>query len=134
MSTKVDFDWSPKSVPLSWTIGGNTYPYAHQADAATRTSDSRYAAFTTPTNLLITFVATAIPDSGVIVTEYKWDFGDGQIGYGATATHTYLAASPQTQVVLTITDSRGDRTSRGQILNLRAAVPILVASGISVGP
>lgn len=135
MGLVVNFDWTPKSVAVSYTVGGNTYPYSTQADAISRpTTDANYQAFTTPTNTLLTFTATVIVPSDRIITEYKWLFGDGSIGYGATATHTYLAAASQTMATLAVTDSKGTRTIRSQILNLRTGAIVLVAHGARVGP
>ena len=45
------------------------------------------------------------PDGGVI-TQYDWDFGDGNTGTGVNPTHTYLAAGPYT-VTLTVVDDEG---------------------------
>jgi hypothetical protein len=131
-SVSVDFDWTPKSVPLSYSVGGNTYPYSTQQDAVSRTSDDRYIAYTTPTNTLLTFTALVTIPFDVTVIEYKWDFGDGNIGYGATATHTYSAAAPQTQATLIVTDSNSRISFNNRILNLRAADVITVAMGVRV--
>lgn len=128
----LDFDWTPKSVALSYTVNGNTYPYAKQADGITRSSDSRYTAYTTPSNTLLTFTASATTPSSLSITEYKWDFGDGTIGYGATVSHTYASASPQTQVTLVATDSLNGQTYRSRILNLRRAVKINVIPHLRV--
>jgi hypothetical protein len=128
----LSFDWTPKSVPLSFTAGGNTYPYSKQVDNVTRTSDGRYAAYTTPANTLLTFTATAIAPGGVVILEYKWDFGDGTIGYGSSVAHTYTVASYQTQATLVVTDSLNRRYSRAQVLNLRPAAPIQVSLGARV--
>jgi len=127
----VDFTWSPTSVPLSFTFIG-TYPYAHQADAVTRTSDSRYAAYTTPNNTLLTFTATASIPSGLTVVEYKWNFGDGTVGYGSSVSHTYLISSPQTMATLIVTDNLGRQSSIGKLLNLRQASLILIGQNLSV--
>ncbi len=127
MSTpKLDFTWTPNSVALSYTINGNTYPPSRQVDNIDRSSqpgslDSRYSAYTTPNNTLLTFTASVVMPSGVIVTEYRWDWGDGQVGYGSTATHTYKVAPPETAVKLTITDSNRNTWGKSKILNLRFA-------------
>jgi PKD repeat protein len=46
------------------------------------------------------------PDSGVLITSYAWDFGDGSSGTGATPTHAYASAGTYT-VALTVTNSLG---------------------------
>src|SRR4051794_17982149 len=99
---KLDLDWTPKSVALTYSVGGNTYPPLKQVDAVTRASDSRYQAYTTPINTLLTFTATTTLPAGLLILEYKWDFGDGSIGFGATVAHQYLAANFSTQVSLNV--------------------------------
>lgn len=128
----VTFTWSPVGIPLVYLTGGHNYPYTHQQDNVSRGSDSRYAANITPTNTLITFVATAVVPAGFPIIEYKWNFGDEMIGYGATASHTYVVANPTTQVSLTVTDSLRRTASTSQVLNLRFAKAIGVRPGIRV--
>jgi len=48
---------------------------------------------------------SADPDGGAIQS-WSWDFGDGNVGTGRTATHTYLTAGTYT-VLLTVTDDEG---------------------------
>lgn len=121
-----NFDWTPKSVALSFTVGGNTYPYSTQADLVSRASDARYAAYTTSINTLLTFTSSVILVPGTSVVEYRWDFGDGEIGYGPTVTHTYQTAAPQTAAKLTVKDTLGQVASLSKILNLRVANRITV--------
>lgn len=128
----IAFSWSPVGIPLSVTTSGNTYPYVHQQDGLTRASDSRYTAFVTPANTLLTFVATVVAPPGIVPVEYKWDFGDGSIGYGSTVTHTYLVPSAQTVATLSVRDNFDNIVSRGQVLNLRFASAIHVGESIAV--
>lgn len=121
---KVDFSWSPVGSVLSYTVNGNTYPYSRQQDNIDRSArvgalDSRYAANTTSSGVLLTFTAAVTLPSGVVVTEYRWEWGDGTVGFGASATHTYKVAAPETQVNLVITDSLRNRYSKSKLLNLR---------------
>lgn len=113
----VDFSWTPTSGVLTYTIGGTTYPYSTQADNISRPSDTRYVASTTPLNTALTFTA-AISAGADVITEYKWDFGDGSIGYGQSIQHTYRTAVEQRAVKLTATDARGRRYVRSKKLNL----------------
>jgi hypothetical protein len=131
---KLDLDWTPKSVALTYSVGGNTYPPLKQVDAVTRASDSRYQAFTTPINTPLTFTATATLPTGLVIVEYKWDFGDGTIGFGATVAHQYLAANYATQVALNVLMSNGKRFTRHKILNLRPADRITVSMQSLIAP
>jgi hypothetical protein len=140
MAGHVDFDWTPKSTAITYTIGGNTYPPTRQADNVVRASDSRYQAFYTTTNAPLTFTATVVAPTSV-PTEYRWNFGDGSIGYGQTVTHTYTAGAPQTQVTLAVTLSDGSVLSRSRTLNLVQGERIVVhgmhirmAGGSSTAP
>lgn len=54
-----------------------------------------------------TFDAGSSQSFGGSVTSYEWDFGDGAVGSGISATHTYTHAGTY-QVGLTITDSQGN--------------------------
>ena len=53
----------------------------------------------------ITFDATGSTDPDGTIQEYKWDFGDGSTGSGATTSHTF-SADP-TPVTLTAIDDKG---------------------------
>lgn len=125
--TLCNFWWNADGPPISYTVGGETFPYQHQADNVHRASDYRYEILTTPLYVSIAFDAIGaasatnpkvIPPPGVTVTQYLWNFGDGTIGYGPQPAHTFTAASPDTQVNLTVTDSRGLQSSCGKPLNL----------------
>lgn len=64
---------------------------------------------------LIFTATTTIDNQGVDISgpltiiEYRWDFGDGLIGYGNPVTHTYQLANFNAQTVLRVTDSQGRR-------------------------
>ena len=132
--TTARFTWTGAVTPLSYTTGGNTYPYETQDDAIVRGSDSRYDSFTTPINTLLTFTATTETPAGVVPIEYRWDFGDGitKIDYGPVVTHIYTTVTPQTEVKLFVTDSAGNTASSHQVLNLRAASRIFLQPSIRV--
>jgi PKD repeat protein len=63
--------------------------------------------------LLVNFDATGSFDPENDTLEYEWVFGDGSVGAGALATHTYNAVGTYT-ATLTVRDSTGafDSTSR----------------------
>ena len=126
----VNFDWTPKSAPITYTIGGQTYPYSTQADSIARPSDSRYTAYSTPSNQLLTFTSTVTVDPRAFVARYHWDFGDGTEGFGPTINHQYNVANPTIVVALTVTDSFGVSVTRTQPLNLVVAAPTVVKPAI----
>lgn len=115
---RVDFSWSPLSSLALTTIGGNSYPYSSQADAITRSTDTRYAAYHTPTNTLLTFTATVEPFEGAEIVRYRWDFGDGTEAYGPTTTKTYRVPNQTAQVSLQVLDSNGLIATATHALNL----------------
>lgn len=126
----VDFSWTPLSSAVSYTLGGNTYPYnSLDGEAPTPEDIARYGSFITPTNTLITFVANVVTD--LLIVRYKWDFGDGVVGYGPTATHTFRTYSPQQQVSLLVTDESAKRHYAAKQLNLRSSETIQVGFGLS---
>ena len=65
------------------------------------------AAFTpTTSELSLSVAAGASSDPDGSITSYAWEFGDGAVGSGVTADHTY-ATSGTYQVTLTVTDDLG---------------------------
>lgn len=123
--------WTPVSVPVSFTVGGNAYPYnSLHGQAPTAEHIARYGSFTTPINTLITFTAQII--SPLLIVAHKWNFGDGKIGYGPTVAHTFKFSTPQQQVYLTVTDSSAREFYTSAQLNLRPAEPFQIGSGFQV--
>jgi PKD repeat protein len=65
------------------------------------------ASFTSSVNgLAVAVDASASTDPDGSIASFAWDFGDGQTGTGATASHTYAAAGTY-DVKLTVTDDAG---------------------------
>jgi hypothetical protein len=124
----VDFDWSPKSVPVSYTVGGNTYPYARQADGQVRTSDSRYTSFTTPTNTVLTFTASISLVGDNSIVQYLWNFGDGSSAFGSSVSYMYKIANPSAEVSLAVTDIYGRTVARHRVLNLRTTTAVSISA------
>ncbi|MBB5081515.1 S8 family serine peptidase [Nonomuraea endophytica] len=54
-----------------------------------------------------TFDGRGSSDEEGAITSYRWDFGDGSTGSGATAAHAYPAATATYTIRLTVTDSAG---------------------------
>ena len=76
------------------------------------------AAFTTSCTFLdCTFDASTSTDSDGTVTDYAWDFGDGQTGTGANPEHVYDQPGTYT-ISLTVTDNQAatDGTSATQVV------------------
>ncbi len=61
----------------------------------------------------VSFDASASSDFKGSITDYAWDFGDGNTGSGVTTTHTYTANNTYT-VTLTVTDDSGATNATSQ--------------------
>ncbi len=70
---------------------------------------------TDATPATISFDASGSEDHDGSVTQWSWDFGDGQSGSGQIADHTYQAEQSYT-VVLTVTDDSGASASAEQTI------------------
>jgi hypothetical protein len=76
-----------------------------------------HASFTVAcTGLSCTFDGTASTDSDGSLVSYAWDFGDGSIGSGATASHAYSRPGSYT-VSLIVTDNAGRTGSGSKAVN-----------------
>jgi len=64
----------------------------------------------TPTDLSVAFDASASSDVEGPISDYRWNFGDGQTGTGKTPTHAYTSAGTYT-VTLTVRDAGGLESS-----------------------
>jgi PKD repeat protein len=73
----------------------------------------------------VTVDGSASWDSDGTVTSYAWDFGDGAVATGATASHVYAADSTY-RVTLTVTDDKGATASTTQ--SVTVAGPAVLAS------
>jgi hypothetical protein len=62
--------------------------------------------------------SSSTDDAGI--SSYRWDFGDGTTGSGATTTHTYSTRANLTAAVtLTVTDVGGLTSSKQQLVTIR---------------
>jgi cytoskeletal protein CcmA (bactofilin family) len=72
------------------------------------------------------FDASASSDSDGTITDYMWDFGDGEVAFGPTATHTYAHAGSYAAALVTTDDggAQGFATSTQTLdaLGLSSAV------------
>lgn len=78
----------------------------------------------------ISFDATASYDpAGIVVQphgkiiDYRWDFGDGLIGYGPVVQHSYLKKGNYI-VTLSLTDDDYEITQKSQVISVENRVPI----------
>jgi hypothetical protein len=80
---------------------------------------------------LVTFDGTGSVDPDGTITQYAWDFGDGAIATGATATHAY--AAPGTFVArLTVTDNTGATGTATATITVIDTTPPTIAFGSAV--
>lgn len=118
---KVDFSWSPVGAAITFNFAGNSYPPA----------GSRFEAFYTPVNQLITFVATVTAPT-INIVEYKWDLGDGTIKYGVTVGHTYNVPNPSLTAKLEVLDSLNRRAYVSKVLLLQVMYPTVTSGDVRV--
>jgi PKD repeat protein len=82
-------------------------------------------AFTSATtDLVANFDASASNDPDGSLTSYEWNFGDGQLGAGATASHTYGSAG-NFLVTLKVTDNRGAAVAVSKVVTVTAPTPAI---------
>ena len=87
-----------KAVMWSVALGGSGAPPANQSPQASFTFSCD--------QLACDFDASGSDDPDGTLTEYTWDFGDGEGGGGETAAHSYTGGGAYT-VELTVTDNEG---------------------------
>jgi PKD repeat protein len=81
------------------------------------------ASFTTSIDWLVVSVdASASSDADGSIVSYAWDFGDGAVAAGKTATHTYAAGGTYS-IGLTVTDNDGLTGSDAKSVTVRPAIP-----------
>jgi PKD repeat protein len=74
----------------------------------------------------VLFDASSSTDDDGQIVSYRWDFGDGETGFGMRTTHSYVVARAY-QVVLTVTDDQGLSAST-------APVAVSVSAADKAGP
>jgi subtilisin family serine protease len=72
--------------------------------------------------LVADFDAASSSDSDGAITNYAWNFGDGQSGSGQTVEHTYTSAGAFT-ASLTVTDDQGATATTGQSVAVSSPSP-----------
>ena len=67
--------------------------------------------------------ATTSSDPDGTIASYAWNFGDGGVGTGVTAAHTYAAAGNYT-ITLTVTDDAGSTNTTTRPVTVTNAAPV----------
>lgn len=83
----------------------------------------------------VTFNGANSTDADGTIATYAWDFGDTNMGTGATATHTYTTAGTYT-VTLTVTDDAGDMNAATTTITVSTAanqLPVAMITGPTTG-
>jgi Zn-dependent metalloprotease/PKD repeat protein len=94
-----------------WFVLGGAGGAENQAPTAAFTVSA--TAGDAPLNVTVDASASSDPEGGAVT--YRWDFGDGTIGSGVTATHTYVQTGSFT-ITLNVTDGGGlSGTATGQV-------------------
>jgi chitodextrinase len=86
----------------SWTVQANTPPVARFTFSCS--------------GLTCSFDGSGSADTDGSIAAYAWNFGDGAVGSGVTASHSYGLASSYT-VTLIVTDDRGATQSVSKAVN-----------------
>jgi PKD repeat protein len=111
--TAVDYD----------PAGGNLAP----------TADFTTSAVDGEAPLTIDFDASASTDTDGVIVEYQWSFGDGAVGSGVTAQHTYQQAGAFT-AVLTVTDDAGATASASVVITAQEPANQAPTANIAATP
>jgi plastocyanin len=104
--------------------GKGPFVSANQPPVITSVATATPASATTGQS--VTFASAASDPNGDALT-YGWNFGDGVMGSGATATHAYSAAGTYNAVV-TITDGKGGSVAS----SVSVTVSAVTATSISI--
>lgn len=107
-SAQTGFEGSLKGISITDAVGTNSAPTANFI--YTQNGDT------------FEFDATASSSPDTTITQYKWDFGDGNTATGVTTSHTYNGSN-SFPVTLTLTDSNGSISiSQNTVSNLQLTV------------
>jgi PKD repeat protein len=111
---------------------GKTASVTHPVQV-TRINQEPTAAFTFSCDQLeCSFDGSSSDDPGGDVTDYAWDFGDGDTGSGSAVDHTYTSAGSRT-VTLTVTDNDGGTDTKSNEVTTTLASVAYVGSASTNG-
>lgn len=124
------------SVALSVRDAGGQTTTATQTITVTSPPPALTTSFTyTPSSpesgQQIMFAASA--SGGTTPYSFSWTFGDGVTGTGSSVSHTYQTAGSYT-VVLTVTDSGGQRASATQTVTVASPPPPKLTASLTFSP
>ena len=72
--------------------------------------------------LEVAFDGSASSDPDGWITQYQWDFGDGETGTGVTTSHTYTTTTSRTYTArLTVADNEEETTSASRLISVSVA-------------
>ncbi|WP_426625424.1 PKD domain-containing protein [Leifsonia sp. McL0607] len=93
------------------------------ATSGTLPNQTPVASFTQSTSgLTVNVDGSASTDPDGTIASYAWDFGDGSLATGPTASHTYLQGGSY-NVTLTVTDNQGGTNTTSQGVSVVAPPP-----------
>ncbi len=77
----------------------------------------------------VSFDASGSTDPDDAIVAYTWTFGDGATGTGKTVTHAFTQPGND-QVILTVTDRSGLRTTTSQTVHVTQSLPDLAVASV----
>jgi PKD repeat protein len=109
---------------LQPTLGGYSNAFVAKISQASTTTQPPLASFTsTCSGLTCGFDGSSSSDPDGTIISYSWNFGDGTLGSGPTASHTYAAVGTFT-VALIVTDNAGVTGAQSKNVTVVSIPPV----------
>ena len=118
-------------VPTGVLVGPTTFPTANFTVAPASLSANAPAQFDASTSCGGPLVGGNCPATAPGITQYSWDFGDGQTATGKTATHSFALAQTYT-VTLSVTNTAGITSTLPKVIAVGSGA--LPAPSFTVSP